>query len=94
MSGTAQAAETIEVAAFRGALLTMLEEVFAQVHRYTLDPGTPLLETLAGVSAEEASRPVFPGGATIAAQVNHVCFYIDGLLELVRTGEPKPLDWA
>jgi hypothetical protein len=71
----------------------MLEETFAEVHRFTLDPGTSLLETIAGISAAEASRPVYPGGATIAAQVNHVCFYIDGLLDLVRTGQPKELDW-
>ena len=31
--------------------------------------------------------------ASIAAQVNHTRFYIDGLLDVVRTGEYVKLDW-
>jgi hypothetical protein len=85
--------ESIE-GAFREALLLLLEEVFAQVHVIILDKGTSFFETLETVTAEEASRPISSQSASIAAQVNHTRFYIDGLLEVVRTGEQKPLDWA
>ena len=79
--------------AFRQALLEVLEELFENVHGYMLDEGTSFFETLATVSAEEASRPVSPLSASIAAQVNHTRFYIDGLLDVVRTGEYVRLDW-
>lgn len=83
----------IELADFRQACLTMLEEIFEKVHRYTLDPNTSLFETLANVSAKEASRPISANCACIAAQVNHIRFYIDALSEFARTGVPKLTDW-
>jgi hypothetical protein len=79
--------------AFRQALLEVLEEIFENVHGYMLDKGTSFFETLARVSAEEASIPVSSQSASIAAQVNHTRFYIDGLLDVVRTGEYVKLDW-
>jgi hypothetical protein len=84
----------IPVEAFRGGLLVILEEVFERVHGYLLDPGTSLFETLASISAEEASRPICANCASLAAQVNHVRFYIDVMIEGARTGEQKPADWA
>lgn len=87
-------AGTIAVDAYRDGLLLVLEEVFETVHGYLLDPGTSLFETLATVSAEEASRPVHAGGASLAAQVNHLRFYIDVMMEGARTGEQRPADWA
>lgn len=86
-------AGTIPVGDFRGGLLTVLEEIFERVHGYLLDSGTSLFETLATVSAEEASRPISTHSANLAAQVNHVRFYLDVLMEGARTGEPKPADW-
>lgn len=65
----------IDPAEFKAALVMMLEEVFATVHGFTLDRGTSMLETISGVSADEASRPLYTGGSNIAAQVNHVRFY-------------------
>lgn len=64
----------------RAALLTLWGEVTTQVNQYVLDEGTSLFETLADVSAEEASRPVSKQSANLAAQVNHTRFYVDCLL--------------
>jgi hypothetical protein len=80
-------------AAFRSALLEVLDEVFANVHGYMLDKGDSFFETLSNISAEEASIRVSSKGANLAAQVNHTRFYIDVLLEAVRTGERKKADW-
>ena len=73
--------------------MIVLEEVFEQVHGYLLDPGTSLFETLATVSAEEASRPISLNCACIAAQVNHIRFYIDVINEGARTGTEIKADW-
>src|SRR5262245_64289280 len=65
-------------------LLQFIDETFSQVHGMYLDKGTTLYETLEGVSAEEASRSASPTTATIAAQVEHVRFYLDVLDEIIR----------
>jgi len=83
----------IPVDTFCGGLVTVLEEIFEQVHGYLLDRGTSLFETLTSVSAEEASRPISARCACLAAQVNHVRFYIDVMNEAARTGEYTPADW-
>jgi hypothetical protein len=96
MSAPQTTMETTEQAfaeAFRASLLEVLEEVFENVHGYMLDKGTSFFETLATISAEEASIPVSLQSASLAAQVNHTRFYIDGLLNVVRTGEYAKLDW-
>ncbi|MGI8476381.1 MAG: hypothetical protein ACR2OO_08445 [Thermomicrobiales bacterium] len=85
--------ESIPVDVFRGGIMAMFEELFEQVRGYVLDPGTSLFETLADVTAEEASRPVSPGGACLAAQVNHVRFYMDAVGERARSGVEQPSDW-
>ena len=75
-------------------LLELLDETFSQGHGMYLDKGTTLYETLAGVSAEEASRSASPKTATIAAQVEHVRFYLDVLDEIIRTKDiEKKYDW-
>ncbi len=86
-------AQSIAIPDFRTALLTSLEEAFDQVHGYFLDKGDSLFETLAGISAEEASRSLGPRSGNIAAKVNHIRFYLDAAIEANRTGEYKPLDW-
>jgi hypothetical protein len=83
----------VPVETLRGELLAVLEEIFAKVHGYLLDPGDAFFETLAGISAQEASRPVSTSCASLAAQVNHVRFYIDVILEIVASG-PRKTDWA
>lgn len=86
-------AETISSNDFRNGVLVMLEEFFTKVHGYALDPGTSLFETLASISAPEASQRVSSQGASLAAQVNHTRFYIDALLGgPLAEGQP-PHDW-
>lgn len=76
------------------ALLQLIDETFSQVHGMYLDKGTTLYETLEGVSAEEASRSASPATATVAAQVEHVRFYLDVLDEIIRTGDiEKKYNW-
>lgn len=75
------------------AVLTALDETFENVRGMYLDKGTSLFETLATVTAEEASRPVSATCATIAAQVAHITFYIDVLLRFMR-GERPAVDWG
>ncbi len=79
---------------FSKALFEVLEETFETQHRIYLDNNTSLITTLAQISAGEASTPVGNRCATIAAQVEHVVFYLE-VLELVVDGQDvgKP-DWG
>ena len=79
---------------FTAALYGLLDEAFDNVHGYFLDRGTSLFETLATVSAEEASIPVGGRCATLAAQVKHVGFYLDVLEKAVRTQQYERQDWG
>jgi hypothetical protein len=79
---------------FTSAIYTLLDETFDNVHGYFLDKGTSLFETLAMISAEEASIPVGDKCATLAAQVKHVAFYLDVLEKSVRTQHFEPQDWG
>jgi hypothetical protein len=86
---------TPELAAtLRRELLDIFDETFRRTHGIYLDGGTSLFETLASVSAEEASRPVSATCATIAAQVEHVRFYLE-VLEGYLLGRPVgKVDWG
>ena len=84
---------TIASEHFQQALLTVLDESFDTVRGIYLDHGTSLFETLAGVTAEEASIPVGGQCATLAAQVRHVAFYLDVVERVVRTQDTSPVDW-
>lgn len=70
-----------------------LDETFEQHHGIYLDKGTSLFETLDGISAEDASRAVADTCATIAAQVEHVRFYLDVLDDVMRTEQVNKIDW-
>ena len=83
----------IPVKRFKKALLACLDETFSSVRGIYLDKGTTLYETLDGVSAEEASEAISPKSATIAAQVEHVRFYLDVLDDYMRTGVDKTNNW-
>jgi hypothetical protein len=75
-------------------LLEFIDETFSQVHGMYLDKGTTLYETLETVTAEEASRSASPKSATIAAQVEHVRFYLDVLNEIITTRNyEKKYNW-
>jgi DinB family protein len=78
---------------FTSAFFELLDETFEHVQGNYLDKGTSLFETLAGVSAAEASRAVSPKGATIAAHVKHVEFYLTVLEDVLQGKEPGKLDW-
>lgn len=85
---------SIQTEHFTNALLQLLDETFDQVHGFYLDKGNSLFETLATVSAEEASVPVGGRCATLAAQVKHVAFYLDVLEQAVRTQTYERQDWG
>jgi hypothetical protein len=70
-----------------------LDETFSEVHGVYLDKGCSLFPTLESVSAQEASRSVAPGSATVAAQVEHVRFYLDVLNDIMRDRETVEVDW-
>jgi hypothetical protein len=74
-------------------LFGLLTETFEQVHGIFLDKGTSLFETLDGITAAQASRATSDRCATLAAQVNHVRFYIDVLEEYMLQTRAEPADW-
>ena len=84
----------IQTEHFTGALITLLDETFDNVHGIFLDKGTSMFETLATISSEEASIPVGGKCATLAAQVKHVAFYLDVLEKGVRTQQFERQDWG
>ena len=75
-------------------LFAVLDETFEHVSGIYLDKGTSLFETLATVTADEASRPISAQCASIAAQVNHVRYYLDVLSGYMREQPPASVDWA
>ena len=75
------------------SIFECLDETFVEVHGIYLDKGCSLFPTLEGVSAQEASGSVSPGSATVAAQVEHVRFYLDVLNDIIRTKEIVKVDW-
>lgn len=77
----------------RKQVLVILEELVMQVHGIALDKGTSLGETLAHLGAGEASRPIIPGGTSVAAQVEHICFYMDVLLDYMQGQAVEGIDW-
>jgi hypothetical protein len=85
--------DQVVIELFKKALLDCLKETFERVSGIYLDGGTSLFETLEGVSAEEASRPSPGGGATLAAQVEHVRFYLDVLNEVMQKQVVTRVDW-
>src|SRR5436190_20128128 len=84
----------IAVEDFTSGFFTILDETFNSVRGVYLDRGTSLFETLATISAEEASRPVSASCASLAAQVAHVRFYIDVLWGHMSGNNPGKVDWG
>lgn len=68
-------------------MYALLDETFDNVHGFFLDKGTSMFETLAAISAEEASIPVGGKCPTLAAQVKHVAFYLDVLERSVESAQ-------
>lgn len=87
-------ASLIQTSHFTSALFLLLDETFDNVQGFYLDKGTSMFETLATISAAEASIPVGGKCATLAAQVKHVAFYLDVLEKAVRTQQFERQDWG
>lgn len=85
--------QQLPVERFTFTLYGLLTETFEQVHGIFLDKGTSLFETLDGITAAQASRATSGRCATLAAQVNHVRFYIDVLEEYMLQTRTEPADW-
>jgi hypothetical protein len=79
---------------FTKALLLLLDETFDNIHGFYLDKNTSLFETLASITADEASIPVGGKCATLAAQVKHVAFYLDVVEKSVRDPNYPRVDWG
>src|SRR5512133_1942412 len=79
---------------FANNLHLFLEETFESVHGIYLDKNTSLLETLEGITAEQASIPVGGKCASLAAQVAHVIFYIENFERYALQGDNSPVDWG
>lgn len=78
---------------FGGAIIDILAETLDTHHGLYLDRGTSLFETLATVSAADASRPVSASCASITAQVNHVTYYLDVLNGDLSGKEVASVNW-
>jgi len=77
----------------RSEVLEFLGETFDRVRGIYLDRGTSFFETLADVTASEASRRASPDTASIAAHVRHCIYYLE-VLQRSLQGEPLgTLDW-
>jgi hypothetical protein len=79
---------------FTNNLFAILEETFETHHGVYLDGGDSLFNTLTGISAAEASRPVGGKCATLAAQVAHVNFYLEVLESYTQGQSPGEVDWG
>lgn len=95
MDGTAANTEFLE--AFRNNLSLLLEETFASPERpggtAYLDQRAGWYPTLEALSADEASRPLVPGGTTIAGHVEHARFHLEVVLRYMQGSEERA-DWA
>ena len=78
---------------WRTELFAVLDETFERVTGIYLDKGTSLFETLTTITAVEASQPISPSCASIAAQVNHVRYYLETLAAYMRQQPPESVDW-
>jgi len=85
---------TISVDTFKAQVFELFTETFDTVQGIYLDKGTSLFETLDTIGAAEASTPLSASCATIAAQVEHVAFYLDVIGQYARGEDPGPVDWA
>ena len=89
------ARQTVPLTQFSDGLSEVLKECFESVSSPSmfLDPGDAFFQTLATVSAEEASQPAANGISNIAAEVNHTAFYINVTLRFLRGEQPGKVDW-
>ena len=79
---------------FLNSLFALLDETFENHHGIFLDENTSLFQTLETVSAEEASIPVGGKCASLAAQVEHVNFYLEVLERYIFHNDTSRVDWG
>jgi hypothetical protein len=79
---------------FVNSLITIFEETFDVHHGVYLDKGTSLFQTLDSVTAQQASIPIGGKCASLAAQVEHVIFYLDVLERYIVRNDSSPADWG
>lgn len=79
---------------FTTILFALLDETFDSIHGFYLDRNASLFETLATITADEASIPVGGKCGTLAAQVKHVAFHIDYIEKYFRDPNPPQADWG
>jgi hypothetical protein len=83
----------IDPAGFTKTLGALLEETFEKVDGLYLDGGTSFFESLDGLSAEAASRPITAAGTSIVGQVRHVRFYLHVLGDYMDGQWHEKVDW-
>jgi hypothetical protein len=83
----------IEPEHFLNPLFGLLDETFENHHGYFLNVNTSLFQTLATISAQQASTPVGGKCASLAAQVAHITFYLEVLERAVVYNDNSPADW-
>ena len=79
---------------FTKVLFALLDETFDNIHGFYLDRNASMFETLANITADEASIPVGGKCATLAAQVRHVAFHLDYIEKYFRDPNPPQADWG
>lgn len=84
----------IDARRWQTELFAILDETFERVQGIYLDRETSLFETLATITAVEASQPISTHCACIAAQVDHVRYYLQVLSGYVQQQPPASVDWA
>ena len=95
MSNPDNAIETrIKKDDFMDSLFAILDETFENHHGIYLDENTSLFQTLETISAEEASIPVGGKCASLAAQVEHVNFYLEVLERYIFQNDTSRVDWG
>ena len=70
----------------------LLSETFESVHGAYLDPGTSFFETLAQITAADASQPM-GDCATIAAHVAHTRYYLQVLEDRMFGRDLSYVNW-
>lgn len=86
--------QTLDQNNFTSQFFEILDEVFVTHHGILLDKNNSLFETLATISAAQASIPVGGKCASLAAQVKHVNFYIEVLEKYIVGPPPQNVDWG
>ena len=89
--------QTIPPSDFVDALFAVWEEILGQPATsggatLVLDDDAGWAHSLAKLSAEAASRPIAPGGTTIAAQTAHAAYYLERF-EAIIANRHERADW-